>query len=283
MYAPRSGEVIELPLRVDRYFALVVSGQVNLPSQQEMRRVAEEDQKDWERRFGYDAQRVKGLVDFQVYCDGIARAIGVFPPLTRLFFTRPWLWAKVLFGPLTTHQYRLVGPGADPARSEEVLEIHSVSCSFTYGTYTVMYVCYIGHWRKQTYINKFSYILICTYIHPNVCIHTYYIHSFNMYIKYIHILHICIIYNTFIHYKCVFPCLYIHTLLWQVPGSNVTVCLFVVQASYLRNTLRRSFEGSRTATWWTPPSAFRSSSWRSCCLCWASPSTRPTASRPTLT
>jgi dimethylaniline monooxygenase (N-oxide forming) len=63
---------------------------------------------------------VKGLVDFQVYCDGIASAIGVVPPLGRLFFTRPWLWAKVLFGPLTTHQYRLVGPGADPARAEEV-------------------------------------------------------------------------------------------------------------------------------------------------------------------
>jgi hypothetical protein len=44
--------VHHLVIYVNRYFALVVSGQVALPSQEEMRRVAEEDQKDWERRFG---------------------------------------------------------------------------------------------------------------------------------------------------------------------------------------------------------------------------------------
>ena len=34
--------------------------------------VAAADKLNWETRFGYDAIRVKGLVDFQLYCDGCA-------------------------------------------------------------------------------------------------------------------------------------------------------------------------------------------------------------------
>lgn len=56
----------------------------------------------------------------QVYCDGIAKAIGCFPPLRELFFSKPHLWFKIMFGPFTMHQYRLVGPYANPVRAEEV-------------------------------------------------------------------------------------------------------------------------------------------------------------------
>ena len=103
-----------------RLFSMVVNGDIKLPSQDEMVRVALKDQKEWEYRFGYDAKRVKGLVDFQVYCDGLAQIMGVLPPLRELFFHKPWLWFKIMFGPFTMHQYRLVGPGADPKRAEEV-------------------------------------------------------------------------------------------------------------------------------------------------------------------
>jgi dimethylaniline monooxygenase (N-oxide forming) len=103
-----------------RLFSLVINGEVKLPSQDEMRAVAAYDQKNWESRFGYDAKRVKGLVDFQVYCDSIAKAIGVFPPMKELFFSKPKLWFKIMFGPFTMHQYRLVGPYANPKRAEEV-------------------------------------------------------------------------------------------------------------------------------------------------------------------
>ena len=103
-----------------RLWAMVLAGQVALPSQPQMREAAEGDQHKWESRFGYDAKRVKGLVDFQLYCDGLAEIMGVLPPLKHLFFCRPWLWAKIMFGPFTMHQYRLTGPHADPIRAEEV-------------------------------------------------------------------------------------------------------------------------------------------------------------------
>ncbi len=103
-----------------RLFSLVTNGDIKLPSQEDMTRIALEDQAEWERRFGYDTKRVKGLVDFQVYCDGLAKIMGVMPPIRELFFNRPWLWYKIMFGPFTMHQYRLRGPGADPKRAEEV-------------------------------------------------------------------------------------------------------------------------------------------------------------------
>lgn len=49
---------------------MVMRGDLQLPSQEEMTRIAAEDKLNWETRFGYDAIRVKGLVDFQIYCDG---------------------------------------------------------------------------------------------------------------------------------------------------------------------------------------------------------------------
>jgi hypothetical protein len=33
--------------------------------------------------------------------------MGVMPDLTAIFFKNPYLWSKMMFGPLTTHQYRL--------------------------------------------------------------------------------------------------------------------------------------------------------------------------------
>jgi len=93
---------------------------VQLPSQEAMRAEAEADMANWTMRFKNDAHRVKGLVDFQLYCDGLAKIIGCMPPLRELFFKKPMVWLKIMFGPFTMHQYRLVGPYADPERAYEV-------------------------------------------------------------------------------------------------------------------------------------------------------------------
>jgi dimethylaniline monooxygenase (N-oxide forming) len=103
-----------------RLFAMVINGDLKLPSKDELKRVANEDRINWETRFIHDAKRVKGLVDFQLYCDSIAKIIGCMPPMNQLLLTKPWLWVKIMFGPFTMHQYRLVGPYADPERAEAV-------------------------------------------------------------------------------------------------------------------------------------------------------------------
>ncbi|KAJ8604717.1 hypothetical protein CTAYLR_006564 [Chrysophaeum taylorii] len=103
-----------------RFFALVFDGVVTLPSREVMETTAAKDQANWEYRFGYDAKRVKGLVDFQLYCDDLAEQFGALPPLRRLFFTKPKIWWKIMFGPFTMHQYRLVGPYANPELAARV-------------------------------------------------------------------------------------------------------------------------------------------------------------------
>jgi len=104
-----------------RLWTMAISGDISLPDKAHMMEVAKVDQLNWEKRFGHDAHRVKGLVDYQLYCDGIAEIIGAMPPLRQLLLNKPLLWFKIFFGPFTVHQYRLRGPGADPVRAEAVL------------------------------------------------------------------------------------------------------------------------------------------------------------------
>ena len=59
----------------------------------------EQAQYDW--RFGYDAKRVKGLVDFQIYTDDLAKEMGVLPPLMKIFLQKPKLWMSIMFGPVS--------------------------------------------------------------------------------------------------------------------------------------------------------------------------------------
>lgn len=50
-------------------------------------------------------------VDFVSYMDDIAGEIGVRPSLLRLSLTDYSLFKRVLWGPVTAYQYRLMGPG----------------------------------------------------------------------------------------------------------------------------------------------------------------------------
>ena len=68
-----------------RLWAMVVDDQIELPSKRVMIKIAEEDQNNWQRRFGLDAHRVKGLVDYQIYCDMLAEEMGVSMSPTVLY------------------------------------------------------------------------------------------------------------------------------------------------------------------------------------------------------
>lgn len=105
-----------------KLYAAVWDGIVQLPDVPTMERIAEKDRENWEYRFGYDAKRVKGLVDFQLYMDELAEMMGCMPPLYDIMWKKPKLWFKIMYGPLTTHQYRLVGPYADPELAAKFYE-----------------------------------------------------------------------------------------------------------------------------------------------------------------
>ncbi|CAM9408227.1 unnamed protein product [Choristocarpus tenellus] len=117
---PAFGSIPPTSEMQSRYFAMVTNGDLQLPSRKTMEKVSREDQSEWEWRFGYDALRVKGLVDFQVYTDDLASIMGSLPPLKKIFFSKPKLWFSIMFGPFTMHQYRLTGPYANPKVASEV-------------------------------------------------------------------------------------------------------------------------------------------------------------------
>lgn len=57
------------------------------------------------------SQRHTIQVDYISYMDEIASMIGAKPKLLKLLMTDPKLGLNVIFGPATSYQYRLGGPG----------------------------------------------------------------------------------------------------------------------------------------------------------------------------
>lgn len=96
--------IIELQSRL---FSYVMSDKNQLPSIEEQQRVVINDTIEWSSRFKYDTNRINSIVDYQLYCDSLAKIMGVMPNVNELFFMNPYLWSKIMFGPLTTHQYKL--------------------------------------------------------------------------------------------------------------------------------------------------------------------------------
>ncbi|HYW10082.1 MAG TPA: hypothetical protein VE913_24155, partial [Longimicrobium sp.] len=96
-----------------RYLAQLINGTRALPTVDEMQGDIQLHAELDLRRFPADADRVSALTDFFRFMDTLADAIGCRPSVRRLFLRDPRLALKVLFGPLTGAQYRLVGPGAD--------------------------------------------------------------------------------------------------------------------------------------------------------------------------
>ncbi|XP_017159047.1 dimethylaniline monooxygenase [N-oxide-forming] 5-like [Poecilia reticulata] len=93
-----------------RWVARVFKGLKKLPSNQTMIKAVDKDTKDIEKN--YIVSKLTPLqVDFVSYMDDIAGEIGVRPGLPWLFFTDYQLFKHVLWGPVSSYQYRLMGPG----------------------------------------------------------------------------------------------------------------------------------------------------------------------------
>jgi dimethylaniline monooxygenase (N-oxide forming) len=78
-----------------RYAALVFAGKRALPSLAERARITRADATFWNNHFRLTSRRLRGLVDFALYNDELARLIGCRPRYWKLLFTAPrkWWWA----------------------------------------------------------------------------------------------------------------------------------------------------------------------------------------------
>jgi dimethylaniline monooxygenase (N-oxide forming) len=98
-----------------RYYALILDGARALPPAEAMQQDIERHTRLDREQYPEDADRLSALTDYLRFMEGMAEVIGCRPPLRELFLEDHALWAKVMFGPLMAAQYRLRGPGADPA------------------------------------------------------------------------------------------------------------------------------------------------------------------------
>lgn len=104
-----------------RWFAQLMAGKSRLPSKEAME-MSIREQERYLSRF-YDSERQTIQVDWLPFMDELAKKVGVYPNLTKYFFTNPKLWFACWFGPGAAYQYRLEGPNKWEGAREAMLSI----------------------------------------------------------------------------------------------------------------------------------------------------------------
>jgi dimethylaniline monooxygenase (N-oxide forming) len=119
---PAFGAIPPLAELQARWFALVQSGRVGLPSQAEMQRSIDY----WRRFHAHFFRALKGrlahLVEFTPFCDELAERIGCKPTWRDIRRESRRFQRRFMAGPFVAAQYRLVGPHAKPALARAVIE-----------------------------------------------------------------------------------------------------------------------------------------------------------------
>lgn len=104
-----------------RYFALLVSGERQLPDLTDMTQDITTHARLDREHFEADAERLVALTGYLRFLESVAEVIDCKPPLRRLFMSDLGTWSKIMFGPISPAQYRLKGPGAQPDVARSVL------------------------------------------------------------------------------------------------------------------------------------------------------------------
>ncbi len=110
-----------------RLLALICAGKLQLPSIDKMQRSIDSDFNANKEQFGKNAERIRSLIDYLRYMDGLAEIIGCTPPLRKYFFLRPSLWFQLMYGPAQATQYRLKGPNNKNELARRILKKLPVS------------------------------------------------------------------------------------------------------------------------------------------------------------
>ncbi|KAJ7332822.1 hypothetical protein JRQ81_015002 [Phrynocephalus forsythii] len=100
-----------------RWVTRVFNGSCKLPPMSKIMSEVEKRKKDLFKK-GFPCEKDSAKISFVSYMDEIAACIGVKPNVPLLFLLDPKLALEVFFGPCTSYQYRLTGPGKwEKARS----------------------------------------------------------------------------------------------------------------------------------------------------------------------
>lgn len=143
---PALGAIPPLMELQARWFALLLSNKLTLPSKSEMKQFIQKYVQHLEWQFTpYRVNRLTGLTDYLIYSDDLARTINVRPNFTKIFFTEPKLWIKLMAGPLLNAHYRLTGPHAKPEQAKEII-LRAKWVKQPNILYFIMLICYAFFW-----------------------------------------------------------------------------------------------------------------------------------------
>ena len=114
---PRQGGLPVLSELLARYFAQLCSGERELPAEEEMRRMTEEDCAQ-EEAFFANSKNTRTLVHYTRYADDLAERIGCLPKL-EAYLDDPELLTHLVCSSNIGLSYRLEGPDAFPEVARE--------------------------------------------------------------------------------------------------------------------------------------------------------------------
>mmetsp|Transcript_145553 Transcript_145553/g.206138 ORF Transcript_145553/g.206138 Transcript_145553/m.206138 type:complete len:633 (-) Transcript_145553:46-1944(-) len=114
-----AGAVGPLAEMQSRLLAQVWAGKVDIGSDEEVISFSNR-YRDW-----YDSVKTmtlnKQVVQWAQYLDEVACSFGAGPALTKLYFSDPMKWARLMLTPVTGHRYRLEGPHPCPSAFDEMV------------------------------------------------------------------------------------------------------------------------------------------------------------------
>ena len=107
-----------------RFVALAIAGRIDIPSAEEMKETiaAERVYEEW--LFPFDHKRVSSLCSYLETMTGWARILNCDVSYWKILRADPWLFQRVIFGPVLAAQYRLFGEGMFDIAKRNVVSIN---------------------------------------------------------------------------------------------------------------------------------------------------------------
>jgi len=118
---PAFGSQFPIMEMQSRYMCLIFKGAVKLSEKAQIEKEIEADIEHYNNQFEGNAKRIRSLVDYHHYMNSMAKMIGCYPPLSKLFFVKPKLWFHLMYGPTQATQFRLRGPGSKKKLAQEII------------------------------------------------------------------------------------------------------------------------------------------------------------------
>jgi len=155
---PARGAIPPIAEMQSRWFAQILSGNVHLPSAEDMQARIKTDARNHQEMFSVVSDRITGLVDYTSYMDELAGFIGC-RPLWKDLKKDPILLYRIYYGPFIACQYRLFGPHSNKEQARKTMG--SISVDLTQNFFNFVFMC-------STIVCKILFRMGFKYFEPNL-------------------------------------------------------------------------------------------------------------------